>query len=172
MASLFLTGAGGRLGSVVAETFKARGDVIVAQSQPCNYMVFAHRYRGDNNFKMEMESNVEWVAELINGAKWAEGDCGIVIVGSVVAQKPELFQSLAYNLSKAALLNMARYYAIKQPVRINTVSPSTFTGFDSPVSAQEVSNVIAFLCSPLASGINGEDIKVVGKFCGDGTTHA
>ncbi len=162
MSNVFLTGTSGRLGSVVAETLKARGDEFVGLAQPCNYMVFAHRYRGEPSFDAEIESNVAWVIECIERAKWADGDKAIVLVSSINATEPALNQSVGYNVSKAALNNMARYYALKQDIRVNTVSPDTFTTPDAKVTAQEVANVIAFLCSDRASGINGADIEVRG----------
>ncbi len=161
MANVFLTGTSGRLGSVVAETLKARGDSFVGTGQACNYMIFAHRYRGEPSFDAEIESNVEWVADCIDRAQWLDGDKAIVLVSSINATEPALNQSLAYNLSKAALNNMARYYALKG-FRINTVSPDTFTTKDAKVTAQEVANVIAFLCSDRATGINGADLRVTG----------
>ncbi len=160
MSNVFLTGASGRLGSVIAETLKARGDEFVVRD--VNYLIFAHRYRGEPDFEPEMWANVEWVHGVIEGATWADGDRAIVLVSSINATEPAMNQSLAYNLSKAALNNMARYYAKKGPVRINTVSPDTFTTPDAKVTAQEVANVIAFLCSDRASGINGADIEVRG----------
>lgn len=160
MSAVFLTGASGRLGSVIADTLKARGDTFTNAPDGVNYLVFAHRYRGEPDFKLEMESNVEWVAQSIDNAKFAEGDHAVVIVSSINATEPAENQSLAYNLSKAALNNLARLYAKKGAARINTVSPATFTGDNPDVTAQEVADVIAFLCSPQASGINGQDIRV------------
>lgn len=157
-----MTGAGGRLGRVVAQTFIERGDTISHRGRPCSYMVFAHRYRGVENFLMEMSVNVEMVANCIDTAQWEGDDRAIVIVSSVNAETPAMNQSLGYNCSKAALNNLVRMYALKQKVRINTVSPDTFTTDTPRVSKQEVANVIAFLCSPQASGIRGEDIRVRG----------
>ncbi len=157
-----MTGAGGRLGRVVAQTFTDRGDTISHRGKPCSYMVFTHRYRGVENFAMEMVVNVEGIANTIDGAIWEGEDRAIVVVSSVNADTPAMNQSLAYNCSKSALNNLARMYKLKQKVRINTVSPDTFTTDTPRVSKQQVANVIAFLCSPQASGINGEDIKVRG----------
>lgn len=164
MSAIYLTGTSGRLGTVIAETLRLRGDTFVGGGMACNYMIFAHRYRKTvayaHSFAEEMRVNVENVADAIEHSVWADGDRAIVIVSSINATEPELNQSLGYNLSKAALNNMARYYAKLQPVRINTVSPATFTGDNPQVSKQEVANVIAFLCSAEASGINGQDIRV------------
>src|SRR5579872_7110048 len=90
-SSFVLTGATGRLGSVIAKTLLARGDTPAQGS--VNYMIFAHRYRGDGGFAEEMKANVEDVIEQIDHAEWAKGDCAIVLVSSVNAEVPTLEQS-------------------------------------------------------------------------------
>lgn len=150
------------MGRVVAETFKARGDELVDYPSQMNYLVFAHRYRNSNarpSYEREMEVNLGYVIRTIDSAVFAAGDQAIVIVSSVSAMDPAMNQTLAYNVSKAALNQVARYYA-KAGRRINTVSPDTFTGDSPRVSKQQVANVIAFLCSAAGSGINGQDIRV------------
>ena len=156
----YITGRTGRLGAVLEESFRKRGDEIARDIRNVNYLVFAHRYRGEEWYDAEMRANVTQVVRLIDAAMWAPGDTAIVIVSSVSATAPAINQSLAYNLSKAALNQLARCYATKY--RINTVSPDTFTGDNPKVTKQQVANVISFLCSSLSSGINGQDIKVTG----------
>jgi len=158
-----ITGATGRLGSVIADTFVARGDELCAIRSHLNYLVFSHRYRGVDDYQKEMDGNLTRVIKAIESTTWHEDDCGIVIISSVSADTPDTTQSLAYNLSKAALNQAARYYAKKLDLRVNTVSPATFSGDQPAVSKQEVANVVAFLCSPLATGINGQNIKVTGN---------
>lgn len=155
-----LTGATGRLGRVVAGSLLSRGDDLVPYIAGINYLIFAHRYRGDDDYTKEMSVNLGIVQATITCANWGEGDKAIVLVSSVSASNPAPHQSLAYNLSKAGLNQMARYYAKKGIVRINTVSPDTFTGEHPVVTPQEVANVILFLCSPQASGISGQDLVV------------
>ena len=162
MSNCYVTGETGRLGGVIVKTLKARGDEIVDWGQDFNYMVFAHRYRGDPSFEAEMYANVGKVREAINQASWADGDRSIVVVSSIDAIDPNPHQSMAYNVSKAALNQLVRYYAKTQGVRINSVSPATFTSETPNITMPEVCNVIAFLCSPLSSGINGQDIRVTG----------
>jgi len=143
---------------------RARGDTLIEVDDGPNYLVFAHRYRGQEDYSLEMTANLNNVIWMIQNLSFAElGDKSIVIVSSINAAAPTTTQSLAYNVSKAALNQVARYLAKTQPIRINTVSPATFTGDHPDVTAQEVANVIAFLCSPAASGINGADIRVTGR---------
>lgn len=154
----FLSGISGRLGREVENVLANRGDEFVQASEDLNYMIFAHRYRGADDFREEMRVNVEEVVLKIEAAKWAEGDKAIVLVSSISAVTPAENQTLAYNLSKAALNQLARCYAKKH--RINTVSPNTFTGESPIISRRQVADVIAFLCSEQGSGINGQDVRV------------
>lgn len=160
MSHSLIIGDSGRLGRVVGATLRARGDVFGVPS-PVNYLVFTHRYRGSDP-TVEFNVNVGMVASVIDSTAWLPGDCAIVIVSSINATRPTLTQSMAYNVSKAAQCQLARYYALKGTVRCNTVSPNTFTGPDAVVTPQQVADVIAFLCSPQASGINGQDIRITG----------
>jgi NAD(P)-dependent dehydrogenase (short-subunit alcohol dehydrogenase family) len=156
----FVTGASGRLGGVIVQTLADRGDEIATTRVGINYLIFAHRYRGEPDFAREMDANLGLVVHDLGATSWAAGDRAVVIIASACAYKPDLTQSLAYNLSKAALNQLARYYAQCSPFRVNTVSPGTFTGPKAVVSKQEVANVVAFLCSHLSSGINGQDVRV------------
>lgn len=157
----FLTGASGRLGKVVEKYLLARGDNLVQTPDSVNYLVFAHRYRGEENFTEEMNANVGMVYSTIKRATWATGDCAAVIVSSVSATDPAMNQSFGYSASKSAQLQLARYFAKDAlGARVNTVSPNTFTGYSTVVTPHEVANVILFLCSPLSSGISGQDIRV------------
>lgn len=156
----YITGQTGRLGSVIVRSLWDRGDNITSSPDDVNYMVFAHRYRGPVSFDDEMMVNVRDVVNAIDHAKWADGDRAIVIVSSASSVEPALHQTLAYNCSKAALDMLPKYYAGKLSARINTVNPNTFTGEGAVITPQQVANVIAFLCSPQSSGLNGINIRI------------
>src|SRR3990167_6476583 len=99
MSHVYITGESGRLGTVLVETFRARGDVIIPHinlpiinqifdhgyrgPMSVNYIVFAHRYRGTENYGAEMQANLTYVANAIYRLTWAEGDRAIVIVSSI-----------------------------------------------------------------------------------------
>lgn len=159
-----VVGASGRLGREVVSVLRERRDNIISQDKlpvALNYLIFAHRYRGLPNFEQEMYVNLQWVIEMLERTRWAEGDRAAILVSSVCASDPAMNQSLSYNLSKAALNQAARYYAKKQSVyRINTVSPDTFTDKSLPLTARKVAETIALLCSRESSDINGQDFKV------------
>lgn len=164
----WVIGGTGRLGACVVDTLLARGDDVsyarpslTAMSRaPINYLVFAHRYRGAILPDGEMNVNALMPVSEIEKVVWATGDRAIVVVSSIDATEANLNQPISYSMSKAALNAAVRYLAKSQTVRINSVSPATFTGPNPQVSIQEVANVIAFLCSPQASGINGQDLLV------------
>lgn len=158
-----VVGRGGRLGRVVVETIESRGDVIVSPEPWIDNLIFAHRYRGPQQlYRDEMAAHLDYIVSIIDANPINKGG-SIVIVSSVIAISPTLTQSLAYNLSKAAQLQLARYYAEKlrpMGIRVNSVSPDAFTGASPKVTAQQVADVIAWLCSQQSSGVNGQDIRV------------
>jgi NAD(P)-dependent dehydrogenase (short-subunit alcohol dehydrogenase family) len=90
----------------------------------------------------------------------------------------ELFNSSIYGASKAAIIQLTKYYAVQfAPTRINTVSPGgIFQGHKDSFSEkyservplkrmanpEEIVNTILFLLSPLSSYITGQNIIVDG----------
>src|SRR5207302_8036854 len=105
-----------------------------------------------------------------------DGDRSIVMVASNAGHFVARNQTLGYHASKAALRQMARYYAVQlgpQGIRVNVVAPSTFVKQESSAyydgqtklramyatitplgrmgTAAEVAQVAAFLCSSKAS---------------------
>lgn len=164
MTTSVIIGKGGRLGQVIANTLRIRGDHIADITQRMDNLIFAHRYRGPESYREEMQANVEAIANIIESSR-INRNGSIVIVSSVIATAPTLTQPLSYNLSKAAQLQLSRYYAEKlRPlaIRVNSVSPDAFTGAAPKVTIQQVADVIAWLCSQQSSGVNGQDIKVTG----------
>ena len=153
-----IIGKGGRLGKVILETLQSRGDEIVDDC--ANYLIFAHRYRGPEDMEAEMKANCLDVVRRIERANFVHGDRAIVVVSSIGATE-DAPMSLSYAMSKAALNRAVKF--LKGSARINSVSPAGFTGSGATVTKQQVADVIAFLCSPQASGINGENIIVRGQ---------
>jgi NAD(P)-dependent dehydrogenase (short-subunit alcohol dehydrogenase family) len=110
----------------------------------------------------------------------------IVLVSSVAAEIVVGDQPVGYHAAKGAMQQMARYYAVmlgRRGVRCNCVSPSIFIKEEfqhqpqdpekaaffrqaiplgRPATWEEVCGVIAFLCSPAAGYVSGQDIVVDG----------
>lgn len=110
----------------------------------------------------------------------------IVMVTSVADKFIADEQPVGYHVAKAGLAHMSRYYAVTlaaKGIRCNTVSPSFFIKEQSrefhgapkraafykriipmgrPAEMAEICNVIAFLCSPGAAYVTGQNISVDG----------
>ena len=154
-------------------------------------LVFLQRYRGNSD---------SWTGELavaMNATKTlleglvpyfdTTGDRSICIVTSNAGTFVARNQTLGYHTSKAALTQMARFYAVKYGplgIRVNVVAPSAFVKAESAAfyaeqtelqalyakitplgrmgTALEVAKTCAFLCGSDASFITGQEITVDG----------
>jgi NAD(P)-dependent dehydrogenase (short-subunit alcohol dehydrogenase family) len=163
----------------------------VAENGPPSYLVFAQRYRGkDDDWAGEIQVSLTATRRLIDALapKFApEGDKAIVIVSSVFGDRVGEGQPLSYHVGKAGLNHMARFYAValgRKGIRVNTVTPFTFLKEESkdfytgnkalhalyqdivPLgrmgTTEDVAGVVAFLCSPAAGFVSGQDLRVDG----------
>jgi len=156
--TFYIQGKSGRLGSRLTEAFVARGDQQGSLSDPLNYVVFAHRYRGNGGMDAEFDAQVILPHLMVGSLIPADGDRSIVFVSSVVADSPTPEASISYVTCKAALNGMSRYLSLSSPYRCNTVSPGAFTGKNPEVSIDDVVDRILYLCSPECK-FTGKDIK-------------
>jgi NAD(P)-dependent dehydrogenase (short-subunit alcohol dehydrogenase family) len=154
-------------------------------------LIFLQRYRGSgDSWTGEIDvsmSATKSIIEALAGDFAPDGDRSIVVVASVATDLVARNQTLGYHVSKAALRQIARFYAVKlgpKGIRVNVVSPSTFVKEESakyydgqtalkelyakitPLgrwgTAKEVAQTAAFLCGPQSSFITGQEIFVDG----------
>ncbi len=154
-------------------------------------LIFLQRYRGNgDSWAGELSVSLTATKILIEGLAphFKPGaERAICVVTSNASSFVARNQTVAYHTTKAALKQMARFYAVKlgpQGIRVNVVSPCTFVKPESaayfasqaelqelyktitPLSrmgtAQEVAKAIVFLCGPDASFITGQDLSVDG----------
>ena len=101
---------------------------------PLSSLVFLQRYRGHgDSWSGELAVCDDRDQDVARGARsrisTRDGDRSICIVTSNASSFVARNQTLAYHTSKAALRQMARFYAVKlgpHGIRVNVVSPCTF----------------------------------------------
>jgi 3-oxoacyl-[acyl-carrier protein] reductase len=158
-----------------------------SKSEKINYLVFSQRYRGEDPTQ-EFQITVDGVAKLINAFQdsWS-AESSIVIMGSNASRFILDEQPVNYHASRAALEGMVRYYAVtlgRYGVRCNCIMPTTiikpenehFFTEDNDVrhmieeitplrrmgKADDVANLVEFLCSEKSSFITGQSFFVDG----------
>lgn len=162
------------------QTLKASGVV--------HNLIFAQRRRGGvDAWHDELQVSLNATRTIIDGLSGTFGTgASIAVVSSVAAEFIAGEQGLSYHVSKAAINHLVRYYAVAfgpRGIRCNSVSPSIFIKdrnrayhddeqriefyrkvipLGRAATAEEVSSVIAFLCSPEASYVTGQNITVDG----------
>ncbi len=166
-------------------------DALVKENGKVNYCVFLQRYRGkDDDWMGEFQTTLTATKNIVEHLvpQFSEtGDNGIVMVGSVFSKYVVEGQALSYHVAKAGLDQMMRYYALHlgpKHIRVNGITPFTFLKEESKsfylnnqplldlyesiiplnrmATTEDSANVIAFLCSPKASFVTGQNIMVDG----------
>ena len=164
---------------------------IVSEGGQLSSLVFCQRYRGqDDSWMGDFQTSLsatKQVIETLADAFDDAGDRAIVVLGSIASRFIAGEQPASYHVMKAGLTQMVRYYAValgRKGIRVNCVSPSSISKEESrhfylqnpellelyrritPLgrmgTAEEIANVVEFLCSAKASFITGQDLVVDG----------
>jgi NAD(P)-dependent dehydrogenase (short-subunit alcohol dehydrogenase family) len=163
----------------------------VAERGKLSSLVFLQRYRGKGDaWHGELTVSMTATKTLLEGLAPEfdpAGDRSVCVVTSSMGSLVARNQGLAYHTAKAALRQMARFYAVKlgaQGIRVNVVSPCTFVKPESAAyyngqaalqemyakitplgrmgTATDVAEAVAFLCGPKAAFITGQDLAIDG----------
>jgi NAD(P)-dependent dehydrogenase (short-subunit alcohol dehydrogenase family) len=165
-------------------------DDALAWGGPLSALVAVQRFRGEGDpWQGEIETSVRATRDAVEALapRFARGGGSIVLAGSVASHLVAAEQPAGYHVAKAALRQLARYYAVvlgPRRIRVNLVSPAAMVKRDSRATrdvrareqallsrviplgraprANEVAGVVAFLCGPRAALITGQDLVIDG----------
>jgi NAD(P)-dependent dehydrogenase (short-subunit alcohol dehydrogenase family) len=166
----------------------AVADLVAEQGQFRN-VVLLQRYRGDGDqWDGELDVSLTATRTIVDevSERFAEGGGSIVIVCSNASRLVAPEQHVGYHAAKAALRQMARYYAVElgpTGIRVNCVTPGTVLKEESAAAhlasawtgavvdatplrrlgtPEDTAAAVAFLCSDAASFITGHELVVDG----------
>ena len=164
---------------------------VIAKRGPISSLLFFQRFRGDGDeWQGEIDTSLTAIKNLIEilVAEFDLKNCSIVAVSSIASRlvSPQN-ANLAYHVAKAGIGQIVRYYAValgSRGVRVNAVTPGLFLKKETrkrvlqdqklvrlltraiPLGrlglADDVVDLIEFLCSDGSSYITGQDIVVDG----------
>ena len=153
-----------------------------------DFIVFTQRYRGQEDIDKEFNLMVKSTKYLIEDlSDLYSKSTSIVILGSPVGKFISMGQSQSYHITRAALEQLAKHYAVElgpKGVRVNCVMPGTIikpenkeyfinnperinkikkiTPLRRIGTSEDIADLILFLCSKKSSFITGQNIFIDG----------
>jgi len=160
-------------------------DEIADAAGPLRNVILVQRFRGDGDaWQGELAVSLTATKAIVeSGAeRFADDGGAIVIVTSNASRLVVDDQPAGYHAAKAALRQLARYYAVAlgpRGIRVNCVTPGAVLKEDSRgaasaaalsditplrriATAEDVAATIALLCSDDAALVTGQDLVVDG----------
>lgn len=164
-------------------------DSIIGERGPLSNVIFLQRFRGEgDDWKGELDVTLTATRNIIEQIRDGFDVPGsIVVVASNASHLVAAEQPVSYHMAKAALVQMARYYAVTLApagVRVNCVTPGAvmknealeyyrsnqslvtlynrITPMGRMGTSEDIAGAIGFLCSTQAAFITGQDIVVDG----------
>jgi NAD(P)-dependent dehydrogenase (short-subunit alcohol dehydrogenase family) len=152
-------------------------------------LVLLQRFRGEtDSWEGEISVSLTATRNIIEQLQFNFNDAGsIVLISSHASKNVVSEQPLSYHIGKAALVQLSRWYAVKlgpKNIRVNCVTPGAVLKPESqdfylknndlqnlfrritPLGrmgwAEEIADVVLFLCSNKSSFVTGQDIAVDG----------
>ena len=159
---------------------------------PINHLILCQRLRDkDNSFDLEIDLAIKFNKSLVDEMNnyWTyDQNNSILFCGSILGKYISNTQDIAYHLSKAAMEQMTRYYAVQlgpKGIRVNNICPYIFikeetaeyflqnnkyqalinsTPLRKLQHAKEIAELVEFLCSKKASIITGQNLILDGGY--------